>query len=136
MLDRFERAVEAQLDAGGARRFAQRRRQRAEPRDLSQRRQPVVGGFDAGTAEATLLRHHDVFHGSGGDRRPHADAPQDQPAAVRQRDRAWVWRRLLLAPRVDHGHRVPAAPERERGGQSDRAGAGHQDGSGSHRRRG
>ena len=117
------------IDISQARGFGsvERRLQRAIRDDVTERRQSVLGGRELDAAEAARLRDVDRCNRRDGtrgarERRPHAEALEDQPRAVRQRKRAIGARRFARGARVQHDGVEIGMPQRERERRAYRAG--------------
>ena len=101
---------------------------------MPERVDAMIGRVDAGAPEAALLRDDDPAYRRRRDGGPGAQALEDQTAAVRQRDRAWIMVGRAGLARVEHRDRVAVEPERQRRGEADRAGPGDYDRRGDHGR--
>ena len=130
---RPQRAIEAYLDAERLGASLKRRDQAAQAGHMSESVDTVVGGGDARTTEAVLLRDFYMANRRGRHRAPDVQALQYQAAAVRERDRARVARGRAAIARLDNQRFVAAALERDRANEPDRTGAGYKDARRGHR---
>ena len=105
----------------------ERRCEVAVAHDVAERRRAVVGSVDHRTAEAAALRYVDFLDRCAGGCVPRAQAFEQLPAAVRERQTAWVVGPDAARAAVEQMDALAPVSERERQRHADWSGAEDED---------